>query len=90
MRPLFTKRTARAERPTPECEAAVDEVLATGNDLEGEADQRASGNLLKVVRTDDRESPPVGEEIKAMLADMNRRSRVMRNRLEEDDTPDAA
>jgi hypothetical protein len=32
LRPLQTKRTPKAERPTEECEAAVEAVLAAGGD----------------------------------------------------------
>ena len=31
VRPLFTKRTRKSEKPTPECEAAVEAVLKMNN-----------------------------------------------------------
>ena len=48
LRPLITKRSRKSEIPTPECEAAVDEVLAGGKTA-GAADKTSGGGPLRVV-----------------------------------------
>src|SRR5215207_5328555 len=47
LRPLQTKRTPKSERPTPECEAAVQAVLAAGGDGTGDAGGR--GSVLRLI-----------------------------------------
>src|SRR5688572_28908137 len=49
LRPLQTKRTPKSERPTPECEAAVEAVLAPGGDLTGDDDGRRGVLRLEVI-----------------------------------------
>src|SRR5829696_4757921 len=51
LRPLLTKRTAKRDRPTEECEAAVEAVLAS-TDADGAATRFA---LLKLVLAPDSE-----------------------------------
>lgn len=93
LRPLFTKRTSKAEKPTSECEVAVDAVLARESNLKGEAPRHTTGNELRVVRAQAHERPPVvvDQEVKELLDGMKRRNPKMGISLEvEDDTPDAA
>jgi hypothetical protein len=46
LRPLQTKRTAKKDRPTEECEAAVDSVLASGDGAAGGASRPSPPGLL--------------------------------------------
>jgi hypothetical protein len=56
LRPLHTKRTPKSERPTPECEAAVEAVLAaSGGDAEEGATRPA---FLKLVPSPGGERKP--------------------------------
>ena len=83
--------TSKAEKPTSECEAAVDIVLTSKNGSNVEPDRHTPNNGLKVIKAEERDRPPEDKELKELLNDMNRRYRVMRERLEdESDTPDAA
>ena len=87
LRPLITKRSRKSEVPTPECEAAVDEVLARGDTGE----EGAVGALRIVSSTAERERPPSEPEFKSMLDKMRRHRRTAGGRLrDEDDEPDAA
>lgn len=90
-RPLHTRRTPKSELPTPECEAAVESVLAMkGDSGSGSRDENPGG--LRVIS--DVEKPrrsEVDPEIQGVIDDMKRRHRVMYERLEGDgDTPEAA
>lgn len=91
LRPLITKRSRKSEIPTPECEAAVDEVLAQRNITEG-GDGRGGAGLLRVVNgTTARKVPYADAEFKAMLDDMKGRQRDGCGRFrDEGETPDAA
>jgi hypothetical protein len=90
-RPLRTRRTPKSEIPTPECERAVDEVLSSGVDPAAGNEGIHSGGLRVVSSHVERPLPEVDPEMKEMLDDMNRRYRVMRERLgSDDDTPEAA
>ncbi len=48
IRPLITKRSRKSEIPTPECEAAVERVLAMGNATEGD-DELSDGSRLQAL-----------------------------------------
>jgi len=90
-RSLHNKRTPKSEIPTPECERAVEAILSMRCELESPDEPiRASG--LRVVSNAEAHKPLTGDpEMKAILADMKRRYRVMHEQLEsESDTPDAA
>ncbi len=90
LRPLITKRTRKSEIPTPECEAAVDQVLAEGNAPEAR-DERAGGVLRVVSSSEDRPHISPSTELKEILDDIKRRRRgASENNRDEDDTPDAA
>lgn len=90
-RPLHTRRTPKSEIPTAECVAAVEAILALDSTAQS-GDEERKGSHLRVIRsTEERRRPEVDPEMKALLKDMERRSRVMRERVEEtDETPDAA
>src|SRR5215218_1061977 len=47
LRPLLTRRSPKSERPTPECERAVEAVLAAGGD--GKVDVDGRHGVLKLV-----------------------------------------
>lgn len=79
MRPLQTKRTPKSERPTPECESAVEAVLAAS----GDADEGASlPAFLKLVPSPGGERKPVAPdpELKSLLDEMRRRQTSGRDR----------
>lgn len=89
VRPLRNVRTPKSEIPTPECERAVDEALASvGEQSAGDEGIRAGG--LRVVSSHgERPVSEVDPDITAMLDEM--RERVNRERHgDEDDTPEAA
>jgi hypothetical protein len=90
-RSLHNKRTPKSEIPTPECERAVEAILSTQSELES-PDERIRASGLRIVSSAEERKPlKVDPEMKAMLEDMQRRNRVMYERLEGDkDTPDAA
>jgi hypothetical protein len=72
LRPLQTKRTAKRDRPTDECVAAVEAVLtAAGGDEEGPADFGPL-RLLPSPGAERRNDPP-DPELKRMLDEMRRR-----------------
>ncbi len=81
-RPMITKRTPKSEIPTPECKAAVEEVLK----------ERGIAPRLRVVSsTEDHPCPSADPELKAILDDMRRSYAVTRQRFRDgNDTPDAA
>lgn len=71
LRPLQTKRTPKSERPTEECEVAVDAVLAMGRDAEG---QREHTSLLRLVPSAGRrEAPSPDPELKRLLDEIRSR-----------------
>ena len=94
VRPLFTKRTRKADKPTPECEAAVDAVLAIKRGAEGAPDSSAQGTPgtgLQLFSSKVQQPRPVDPELKAQLEELKQRSRVMHQRLADDgDTSGAA
>src|SRR5215212_8569402 len=72
LRPLHTKRTAKRDRPTGECETAVEAILASAESDEEGATRFA---LLRLVPSPDsdhvRQTPD--PELKRMLDEMRRR-----------------
>ena len=78
-RPLLTKRSAKRDRPTEECEAAVETILASNDDADGAAARFA---LLKLVLTPDseRKKQAPDPELKEMLDEMRRRLPAKRDR----------
>ena len=72
LRPLHTKRTPKSERPTEECERAVEAVLAASGDGTSEAEGRRS--LLSLVPSPDggRKAPTPDPELKDLLDDIRR------------------
>ena len=81
LRPLQTKRTAKRDRPTEECVAAVEAVLATPEDAEGGAARY--GRLRLVTSPDAGQGKPTPDpELKRMLDEMRRHLSATRNRGE--------
>jgi hypothetical protein len=90
-RPLRNKRTPKSEIPTPECEAAVEAVLAVAKAPDAIDEKIRNGGLRVVSSHEERPQLSPDPELKAMLDDMKRRYSVQRKRIEDmDDTPDAA
>jgi hypothetical protein len=91
-RPLYTKRTPKSEIPTPECESAVEAVLAINRGIGSSRESDGTKRGLRVISSAEaRNRPNTDPEMKAVLDEMNRRNRVRHARPEgEDDTPDAA
>lgn len=81
LRPLQTKRTPKAERPTEECEAAVEAVLAAGGDGTVE-DTGGERSVLRLVPSPDGEgkAPTPDPEMKELLEDIRRRHFAGRER----------
>jgi hypothetical protein len=73
LRPLLTKRSPKSERPTAECEQAVEAVLAAGGDEKVDVDGRQS--VLRLVPSSDRgrKSLVPDPELKELLDDIRRR-----------------
>jgi hypothetical protein len=73
LRPLRTKRTPKSERATPECERAVEAVLAAGAGDTVEAD--GQGSVLRLVPSPaaGRKAPAPDPELKEFLDDIRRR-----------------
>jgi hypothetical protein len=91
-RSLHTKRTPKSELPTPECEAAVEAVLAIKSDSGsgGECDGTRGFRLIRISE-EQRCGNNDAQEIKAIVDDMKRRYILMHMQPEEgDDTLDAA
>jgi hypothetical protein len=79
LRPLQTKRTAKRDKPTEECEAAVEAILSSHDDNRGEAERPA---LLRLVLLPDagRKTVTPDPELKRMLDEMRRRLPAGRGR----------
>jgi hypothetical protein len=77
LRPLQTKRTAKRDRPTEECEAAVEAILSSNEG--GEAERHA---FLRLVPSPDpgRKTVTPDPELKRMLDEMRRRLSTGRDR----------
>jgi hypothetical protein len=71
LRPLQTKRTPKRERPTAECEAAVDAVLAPREDA---GDDATSRGFLRLVPSPGggRKAEAQDPELKRLLEEMRR------------------
>lgn len=80
LRPLLTKRTPKRERPTPECERAVEVVLAAGKEVTGEGNGRRSVLRLVPSTAGGRKSAAPDPELKELLDDIRRRQFVQRGR----------
>lgn len=91
LRPLITKRSRKSEIPTPECEAAVDEVLAQRGATERSDGSGTVGALRLVNDTTKRVCPTPDPELKATL-EGTRRYRPSRaaGLTREGEPPDAA
>jgi hypothetical protein len=89
-RSFRTRRTPKSEIPTQECEAAVEAILAMSSAVSG--DDGAGASRLQVVgNAEERRRSDPDPEMKAILDEMKRRSRVMHERISSDgDTPEAA
>jgi hypothetical protein len=90
-RPLHTRRPPKSEIPTPECEAAVEAVLAMKRGSRSGGKGEESGVLRVISNAEERSPSGADPEMKAVLDDMRRRYQVMHERLDSDgDTPEAA
>jgi hypothetical protein len=90
-RPLHNKRTPKSKIPTPECEAAVEAVLAMKRGTKPGGQDGQSGGLRVISHAEALNPSGADPEMKAVLDDMRRRYRVMHAGLEgEGDTPEAA
>jgi hypothetical protein len=90
-RSLHTKRTPKSELPTPECEAAVEAILAmqSGSGPGSEHDRAKSFRLIS--NSEEQRCADAEPEMKATLDDTKHRSSISCMRFEEgDDTLDAA
>jgi hypothetical protein len=72
LRPLQTKRTAKKDKPTEECETAVEAVLASPEAAEEGAARYALLRLVPSPAIERRAQAP-DQELKRMLDDMRRR-----------------
>ena len=79
LRPLQTKRTAKRDRPTGECEAAVEAILSANDGTGGEAERPAPLRLVPSPDTG-RKSFTSDPELKRMLDEMRRRLPAGRDR----------
>ena len=90
-RPLHTKRTPKSELPTPECEAAVEAVLAMKRGSRSGSGDENSGGLRVISGDVEPRRSEVDPEMKAMLDDIRRRYRSIQARPGDDgDAPEAA
>lgn len=90
-RPLYTKRTPKSEIPTDECVKAVEAILEMKCNTESHKEGVRKNGLRVLSNTEERKSPDIDPEMKAVLDDLKRRYSVMRERIKDvDDTPDAA
>lgn len=90
VRPSFTSRTRQSERPTQECERAVDAVLEGAG---GDAERAPGGGpTLRLVESPEPSKAPAPDPgLKEILDDLRRRSRVRRERPDRGpEAPDAA
>ena len=83
LRPLHTKRTAKRERPSEECESAVEAILASP-DAADEGTARPA--FLRLLPSPDVERRPQApdQELKRMLDEMRRRLPPNRDGMETD------
>src|SRR5215213_11675802 len=80
LRPLHTERTPKSERPTPECERAVEAVLAVSSESTDETSGPRS--VLRLVPSPDEGGKALapGSELKELLEDIRRRHFARRER----------
>jgi hypothetical protein len=79
LRPLQTKRTPKRDRPTEECEVAVEAVLASTGDAEEDAVRPGFLRLLPPTGGGRKPETP-DPELKRMLEEMRRRLSAGRGR----------
>jgi hypothetical protein len=79
LRPLQTKRTAKRDKPTEECESAVEAVLASTDGGE-EGDRRSALLRLVPLPAGERNTVTPDPEMKRMLDEMRRRLPANRSR----------
>lgn len=91
-RSFHKRRTPKSEIPTPECEAAVEAVLAIKRDtVSGDEGAAGDGALRLISNAPERRPAEVDPEMKAILDDMRGRPPVRNKPMEGDgDTPEAA
>ena len=90
-RPLHTRRTPKSELPTPECEAAVEAILAMRKGAAAGGQNAKSGGLRLIGNAGQRRHSAIDPETKAVLDDIRQRQGVTRVRLEgEGDAPEVA
>ena len=92
-RPLFTTRTPKRDRPTPECEQAVERVLAMKDSPEDEhhRDEPERHHGLRVVTALRPPRLAPDPELKALMEEMKRRQQERNSTgLRHDDPPDVA
>ena|SRR5215213_2819134 len=90
-RSFRTKRTPKSEIPTPECEEAVEAVLAMRSDTVP-GNEGAGAGVLRLISSAPKRIPTeLDSEMKAILDDMKGRSLIRHELLKGDgDTPEAA
>jgi hypothetical protein len=79
LRPLRTRRTAKRDRPTEECEAAVEAVLASTDDSDERVARLAPLRLVPSPDADRKKQAP-DPELKRMLDEMRRHLSADRDR----------
>lgn len=80
LRPLYSKRTPKSERPTGECERAVEAVLAADRDVAGEAGEVRGVLRLVPSSAMRREAGTPDTGLKDLLDEMRRRQSAQRGR----------
>jgi hypothetical protein len=90
-RSLHTKRTPKSELPTPECEAAVEAVLAMRSGS-GSGDERDGARGFRLINNSEEHGHAVDDpKTKAVLDEIKSRYSILHGQLEDsDDTLDAA
>jgi hypothetical protein len=90
-RSIHTKRTPKSELPTPECEVAVEAVLAMQRGTGSGGERNGAGSLRLISSLEERGRAGGDPELKTVIEDMKRRSGILGGRLDgDDDTLDAA
>jgi hypothetical protein len=90
-RSLHTKRTPKSELPTPECEAAVEAILAMKSGFGSNSEHDRAKSFRLISNSEEQRCADAHLEMKAVFEDMKRRSSISCMQLEEgDDTLDAA
>lgn len=90
-RSTHTKRTPKSELPTPECEVAVEAVLAMQRGTGSGGERNGAGGLRLISNSEERGRADGDPELKTVIENMKRRSGILGVRLDgDDDTLDAA